>query len=601
MYGESHLKIFDLMSETRQDKATDAKEHPISDVERMLGSKCFTDKMLNKDLGLTTTKGIKFRHQKDHDSYIVLISNELRPLDDSMDQILHLLRMNDAAGSRSNNKNQYVNFATDDLNVVLYFASENKPDNKRLNEIVEEKSHYPIFLMTKKAEAVDSDVPLLSLHSKMRIIDKPLTIRNDRTGTTYDLYVLMKEDDYKKAESENVLDHFRNEARESVDRINQGLNMSTSTRKDKTDMNRDFKQYLVDQRLRFSNELVDRFLCSIETRRFVILAGGSGCGKTCLAQAYAGFVSNGEPEHHTMVAVGSNWNESRHLIGYYNMLNGEYVHTTATQLLMKAKKHPNERFVLILDEMNLSTVEYYFSDFLSAMESREKIILGPSKPATEVSSDDLIDIGDNVCIIGTVNIDETTRMFSPKVLDRAFVIQFEETDVYEALGHPELKENNENTSNEDSRIQCPFNKTMRHLSLDECREVWKKKSAEIIDEMKSSGVSVDDLIRTLGRLGKTMNEIGLPFSHRTLDDIMRFVYISWLHDGCVQGWNCADFLDIAILEKILPKVHGGMEIRSALNALREKENQCLELPRCNRKLDSMEARLIRDRYVSFLE
>ena len=114
------------------------------------------------------------------------------------------------------------------------------------------------------------------------------------------------------------------------------------------------------------------------------------------------------------------------MLGYPNALKiGEYVKPDngVIDLILQAKLNKKIPYFLILDEMNLSHVERYFSDFLSVMESKEKIPLYadgnldngiPSK----------LEVPANLFIIGTVNIDETTNMFSPKVLDRANTIEF---------------------------------------------------------------------------------------------------------------------------------------------------------------------------------
>src|SRR5690606_19952454 len=92
-------------------------------------------------------------------------------------------------------------------------------------------------------------------------------------------------------------------------------------------------------------------------------------------------------------------------------------------LLLKAKENIHKPFFIILDEMNLSHVERYFADFLSIMETGEDIILFKDfKEKNEIPAK--ITWPQNVFIIGTVNIDETTYMFSPKVLDRANTIEF---------------------------------------------------------------------------------------------------------------------------------------------------------------------------------
>lgn len=123
--------------------------------------------------------------------------------------------------------------------------------------------------------------------------------------------------------------------------------------------------------------------------------------------------------NYKIVPVGANWTENRHVLGFYNVITEEYNETPSYSLIKASKNDIGSPYFLILDEMNLSHVERYFADFLSAIESGQPIPL--------YSNDDEnyeLDIPDNLLIVGTVNVDETTYMFSPKVLDRANTIEF---------------------------------------------------------------------------------------------------------------------------------------------------------------------------------
>jgi MoxR-like ATPase len=127
-----------------------------------------------------------------------------------------------------------------------------------------------------------------------------------------------------------------------------------------------------------------------------------------------------------IVPVGADWTTTEHVLGYPDALDhGRYVRTPALDLILQATANPGAPHFLILDEMNMSHVERYFSDILSAMESGEPITLHTS--ADGASRDGVpttIELPSNLLIIGTVNVDETTYLFSPKVLDRANSIEF---------------------------------------------------------------------------------------------------------------------------------------------------------------------------------
>ena len=174
----------------------------------------------------------------------------------------------------------------------------------------------------------------------------------------------------------------------------------------------------------YSPTLIKRLAYSLMAKPFVILSGLAGSGKTQLALAFAKCLSENIEEQVCTVSIGADWTNREPLLGYPNALNkDEYVkpESGVLQLLMRANEDPSKPYFLILDEMNLSVVERYFADFLSAMESRESIKLWDNENG-DVPKE--IELPKNVFIIGTINVDETTYMFSPKVLDRANVIEF---------------------------------------------------------------------------------------------------------------------------------------------------------------------------------
>jgi hypothetical protein len=193
-------------------------------------------------------------------------------------------------------------------------------------------------------------------------------------------------------------------------------------------------------------------ISALAAKPFVILAGTTGTGKTKTIRDLAlkiNPVASESDFNHAFIPVEAGWTDGRHLVGYKNPFgrSGEnYVSTKLIDLLLKAN-YPNYKdvpFFVILDEMNLSHVEMYFSKFLSVMETSngenpEPIIgvdelqliykSGKTDPVqTEFVLNALREGGlylsKNVFFVGTVNMDETTYMFSPKVLDRSFVIQY---------------------------------------------------------------------------------------------------------------------------------------------------------------------------------
>ena len=200
----------------------------------------------------------------------------------------------------------------------------------------------------------------------------------------------------------------------------------------------------------YSDNLIKRFAFSLMSKKFLILSGLAGSGKTQLALAFASSLVKNREKQMGVVSVGADWTNREPLLGFPNALQpGKYVkpESGVLDLLIEANKPENadKPFFLILDEMNMSYVERYFADFLSAMESKEPISLWNPEEAN--GKNDEVDrvpqkvaLPKNLFIIGTINVDETTYMFSPKVLDRANVIEFKIAEKEMAEFLKDLKE-----------------------------------------------------------------------------------------------------------------------------------------------------------------
>ncbi len=165
----------------------------------------------------------------------------------------------------------------------------------------------------------------------------------------------------------------------------------------------------------YSNNLIKRFAFSLMSKRFLILSGLAGSGKTQLALAFAGALVKDREKQVCVVSVGADWTNREPLLGFPNALQpGKYVkpESGVLDLLIEANKPDNAEkpFFLILDEMNMSYVERYFADFLSAMESKEKISLwsnekGGDKYDAVDGGPQKVELPKNLFIIGTINVD----------------------------------------------------------------------------------------------------------------------------------------------------------------------------------------------------
>ena len=364
----------------------------------------------------------------------------------------------------------------------------------------------------------------------------------------------------------------------------------------------------------FSQETLSRYFLSLKTKPFVILTGISGTGKTKIAQIFADYMCQDEDEEakekrKAFIPVRPDWMDNKGLLGFYNILDQKYHSTPLLDLIINAGNNPEKPYFVILDEMNLAKVEYYFSDFLSIMESRtsdnpegEKI---PLHSLTEAKTSDgreipnKIQIPQNLFFTGTVNVDETTYMFSPKVLDRANVIEFNEVNL-EGFSS-KVEENAFSLANPDVRNELidsegPF-----------CSSADYSKFKEIIGDDTNP---VEKLLHLL-------DKYNLHFGYRVVNEISRFV---WLSKGLLgEQFDLNAAMDIQILQKILPKFHGtrgklekplkdllsfcGGGNASEEETINESEKfQGKELyPRSARKINRMLNNLKIQGYTSFIE
>lgn len=245
-------------------------------------------------------------------------------------------------------------------------------------------------------------------------------------------------------------------------------------------------------------------------------------------------------KNYKIIPIGANWTDNTNIIGYYNIIDEKYHFPPAYDLIKEADLNHNKPYFLILDEMNLSHVERYFADFLSAIESGEDIPLNGCDKSLKLSK--------NLFIIGTVNIDETTYMFSPKVLDRANTIEFNTVLATDYM----LSNSHEDKFNGDVEfLQCPLS----DLELINCN----------VDELKNILVNVscndgnlwEILANELSSFQKILKEPGFDFGFRVINEILRFMIVAWKYEGSNLIWDdWQRYFDAQIKQKILPKLHG---------------------------------------------
>ncbi len=272
-----------------------------------------------------------------------------------------------------------------------------------------------------------------------------------------------------------------------------------------------------------------------------------------------------------VIPVRPDWVDNRGLLGYLNPLTNEYSTTPFLNLLLRARDeeeraeavgeepHP---FFVILDEMNLARVEHYFSDFLSALESGEAIPLhenaaiesGESESGPQVPRE--LKVPGNVLFTGTVNVDETTYMFSPKVLDRAFTIEFDQVDL-EGFTTGEAS---------DDASELDLDGVEDSLDLLRCGSSdgdWKPRREDWVAFSKGKPEHHTALLQLHAILERQHRHFG----YRVANEIARFVNLA--REQAADPDTAADAaFDLALLQKVLPKFHGTQqELESLLEQL----------------------------------
>ncbi|MGA4719745.1 McrB family protein [Fictibacillus nanhaiensis] len=290
----------------------------------------------------------------------------------------------------------------------------------------------------------------------------------------------------------------------------------------------DIYETIIESQFTFSTDIIRDFhlsLTALDDKHFVILNGISGTGKTQLCRLYAnavyGLDYESENPYLTIIPVRPDWMDATALFGYYSSFEKKYVMTEFLQVLISAQKERDKPHFIVLDEMNLARVEYYLSDYLSAVESRKEILLHNREDVTDIPQK--ISIPPNVYVLGTINVDETTHSLSDKVLDRAFVMTLSEVD-------------------------------FKHYwsTLDQSVKAMMSNEYEILCELHNDLKSFD-----------------LHFGYRTMNEmIQKLVRNKELDEEFSLGSMPA--LDRVISEKMLPKLRGDERIAELLTTLKTK-------------------------------
>lgn len=345
---------------------------------------------------------------------------------------------------------------------------------------------------------------------------------------------------------------------------------------------------------------IRRFSVSLLSKKFCILTGLAGSGKTKIAEAFAMWLC-ASPAQYRIVAVGADWTSNENLLGYADALQtGVYRPPVngALELILRAHADTTNPYFLILDEMNLSHVERYFADFLSAMESSNAPLslhgvatglqAGGVGGAGAVTVPSSVALPNNLFIIGTVNVDETTYMFSPKVLDRVNVIEFRATAAQMGafLDDP-AGIDLDGLASQGAGFATAF--VARAQADADISALVDTQGAAVAPKLKA------DLLQVFDALAG----VGAEFGFRTAKEIARFMVIHKELSGL--DWQYKDALDAQVVQKLMPKLHGSArKLDAVLKALDTFATQHA-LVLTGEKVKRMQERLVRDGFTSFAE
>lgn len=288
-----------------------------------------------------------------------------------------------------------------------------------------------------------------------------------------------------------------------------------------------FNAYLESNEMFYTPETIRAFVSGLACSHFMILEGLSGTGKTSLPKFFAEYAGT----NICFTSVQASWKDRSDILGYYNDFVGKFKETPFLRALYKANYETGEINLMVLDEMNLSRIEYYFADFLSVLEldeSQWEIELMPKSTGGTLPArlnGCSVVIPQNVWFIGTANKDDSTFTVTDKVYDRAVIIDFSQR----------------NEANPSRRNVRPV-----HLGADRLTALYEEAFSR-----PGYALSRADYDKFSVLTQFVLEAFDINFGNRILNQIVRFVPV---YRAC--GGTAEKALDLMFARKVLRKLDG---------------------------------------------
>ena len=289
-----------------------------------------------------------------------------------------------------------------------------------------------------------------------------------------------------------------------------------------------FNAYLESKGMFYTMETLRAFVGGLACSRFMILEGLSGTGKTSLPKYCAEYCG----ANVCFTSVQASWKDRSDVFGYYNDFVGKFKETPFLRALYEANYQTDEIHLMVLDEMNLSRIEYYFADFLSVLEldesqwkiERMPVSTGGALPKKLVDGCSVA-IPQNVWFVGTANKDDSTFTVTDKVYDRAIVIDFSQRKEANVLKRrvPQI-----------------------HLGADKLQALFAEAFADPAYNLKRAEYEKFSVLTDF-----VLDAFDINFGNRILNQIVRFVPV---YVAC--GGTSAKALDLMFSRKVLRKLEG---------------------------------------------